>query len=131
MYTCYNYIYFLHPDIVIWNDETFTVCLIERTSCFDTRFHEAHSLKQAKYTDVVLSIQQASGYIPELITLEEGSRLPLNPKGFDELKAYVMAPTKEWTTMLTALTRTVLMDSHKIWTMRNWKDPSTRLHSEQ
>ena len=131
MYTCYNYIYFLRPDIVIWNDETFTVCLIECTFYFDTRFHEAHSLKQAKYADVVLSIQQASGYIPELITLEEGSRVPLNPKGFDKLKAYVMAPTKEWTTMLTALTRTVLMDSHKIWTMRNWKDPSTRLHSEQ
>ena len=131
MYTCYNYVYFLHPDIVIWNDERCTVCLIECTFCFDTRFHEAHSLKQAKYADVVLSIQQASGYIPELITSEEGSRLPLNPKGFDELKAYVMAPMKEWTTMLTAVTRTVLMDSHQIWTMRNWKDPSTRLYSEQ
>jgi len=115
----------------MWNDETCTVCLIKRTFCIDTRFREAHSLKQAKYADLVLSIQQALGYIPELITLEEGSRVPLNPKGFDELKACVMAPMKEWTTMLTAITRTVLMDSHKIWTMRNWKEPSTRLHSEQ
>ena len=113
----------LRPDIVIWNDEPRTVCLVELTICFDTRFHEAHSLKQAKYAHLVLSIQQASGYIPELITLEVGSRGPLNPKGFDKLKAYVMAPTKEWTAMLTAIKRTVLMESHKIWTMRNWKDP--------
>ena len=113
----------LRPNIVIWNDEPCTVCLVELTICFDTRFHEAHSLKQAKYAHLVLSIQQASGYIPELITLEVGSRGPLNPKGFDKLKAYVMAPTKQWTAMLTAIMRTVLMESHKIWTMRNWKDP--------
>ena len=53
------------------------------------------------------------------ITLEVGSRGPFDPRGFDRLKAYITAPNKEWDTMLT---RTVLLESHKIWTTRNWRD---------
>ena len=60
-------------------------------------------------------------YSPELITLEVGSRGPFNPAGFNELHAYLNAPKKEWETMLVCVTRTVIIESHKIWTMRNWR----------
>ena len=113
----------LCPDLVIWKDKTRSICLVELTICYETRFDEAHSFKQSKYVDLMHNIQEPSLYSPELITLEVRSRGPFNPSGFEELKAFITAPTKERDTILTGLTRTVLIKSHKIWTMRNWRDP--------
>ena len=78
-----------------------------------------------KYTDLVEEIKEAGIYSPELITLEVGSRGPCYLIGFE---AYLSAPTKEWDTLLLCIIRTVLVESHKIWTMRHWRDsdfPST------
>jgi len=93
---------------------------VELTICY--------RLKVKKYTDLMEEIKEAGIYSPELITLEVGSRGPCYLVGFDNLKAYLSAPTKEWDTLLLCIIRTVLVESHKIWTMRNWRDsdsPST------
>ena len=40
------------PDIVMWNEKTKTVYLIELTVCFDENFADASMRKQAKYHDL-------------------------------------------------------------------------------
>ena len=113
----------LRPDLVLWNTTNHMVCLVELTICYETRYEEAHTLKQNKYADLVEEIKGGGIYSPELIMLEVGSRGPFNPAGFNELQAYLNAPKKEWETMLVSVTRTVIIESHKIWTMRNWRSP--------
>ena len=101
------------------------MCLIELTICFETRYEEPRSLKEGKYIDLVEEISSAGVYNPQLITLEVGSRGPFYPAGFERLQSYISGPDKHWETMLRETTRTVLMESHRIWTMRNWRDPVT------
>ena len=84
----------LRPDIVLWNSSNRLVCLVELTICYETRYEEAHMLKENKYTDLVNDIREAGVYSPELITLEVGSRGPVHQAGFDELKQYLCAPSK-------------------------------------
>ena len=110
----------LRPDLVLWNINRHLVCLVELTICYETRFEEAHNLKEGKYADLVEGIREAGEYSPELITLEVGSRGPFHQAGFDDLKAYLDAPTKEWEAMLTHICKVVIFESHKIWTLRNW-----------
>ena len=97
--------------------------MVELTICYETRYEEAHGLKENKYADLVDTISRVGMYSPELITLEVGSRGPFNPTGFKNLQAFLNAPKKEWELMLVYITKTVLIESHTIWTMRNWKDP--------
>ena len=108
----------LRPDLALWNTKSLMVCLVELIICYETRYEEAHSLKQSKYADLVKEIRTTGVYSPELITLQVGSRGPFDPTGFDDLKAYLNAPTKEWEAMLGNMTRAVLTHSHKIWTVR-------------
>lgn len=112
----------LRPDLVLWNDVNKAVCLCELTICYETRYEEAHKLKADKYADLVEEIEMTE-FIPELITLEVGSRGPFNPAGFSSLRSHISMPQKAWKAMLTSITRTVIMESHKIWTKRNWRDP--------
>ena len=77
-----------------------------------------HSLKDNKYMYLVDAIRGTSGYSPELITLEVGSRGPIHPTGFDHLQDYLSAPTKEWDNMLLEVTRTVIIESYKLETTR-------------
>ena len=115
----------LRPDIVLWNNSNRTVCLMELTVCFETRYTEAHILKEGKYANLVEEITSKGVYSPELITLEVGSRGPFHQAGFDALRAYLNAPKKEWEAILLHTTKTVIIESHKIWTMRNWRDPES------
>jgi hypothetical protein len=112
-------------DLVLWNANKKGVYLIELTICFETRYEEAHSLKEGKYIELVEEISTAGVYSPQLITLEVGSRGPFYPAGFKRLKSYISGPDKHWKTLLREVTRTALMESHRIWTMRNWRDPVT------
>ena len=67
-------------------------------------------------------IKGTNNYIPQLISLKVGSQSSFNTTGFENLKGYVNAPKKEWEAMLLHITRTIIVESHKLWTMRNWKD---------
>ena len=111
----------LRPDLVLWNDIEKTMCLIELAVCYETRFEEAHTLKANKYADLIKAIEDTK-YIPDLITLKVGSRGPYNPAGFNDLKAHITLPQKEWVALLKNITRTVIIESHKIWTKHNWRD---------
>ena len=42
----------LRPDLVLWNINRHLVCLVELTICYETRFEEAHNLKEGKYADL-------------------------------------------------------------------------------
>lgn len=106
----------------MWNNEERTVCLIELTVCYETRFEEAHILKANKYADLMEAIE-ATEFIPDLITLEVGSRGPYNPAGFNDLRAHISLPQKGWVALMRNISRTVIVESHKIWTKRNWRDP--------
>ena len=87
------------------------------------RYEEAHRLKEGKYMDLVEEIREAGKYTSQLISLEVGSRGPFYPAGFEKLRRYLKAPVKSWESMLCEATRTVLIESYKIWTIRNWRDP--------
>ena len=93
----------LRPDLVLWNNREKTVCLVELTICYDTRFEEAHTYKANKYADLVEQIA-ATHFIPDLITLEVGSRGPLNSTGFDNLRAHISLPQKQWNALLISIT---------------------------
>jgi hypothetical protein len=114
----------LRPDMVIWNSTHQRVCLIELTICYETRYEEAHSFKDTKYRELVEDIRETGMYNPELITLEVGSRGPFHPTGFERLREHLSAPAKDWGAMLLEVTKTVISQSHAIWTMRNWRDPA-------
>ena len=73
--------------------------------------------------DLMEEIRDAGGYSSEFITLEVGSRGPVHPTGFDRLRDYLGAPTKEWDTKFLNMTKTVIIESHRIWTIRNCRDP--------
>ena len=103
----------LRPDLVLWNNEEKTVCLIELTICYETRFEEAHILKKNKYADLIEAIE-ATEFIPELITLEVGSRGPYNPAGFNDLRAHITIPQKAWKHMLTNITKTVIVETYML-----------------
>ena len=116
----------IRPDLVLWNNNSHLVCLVELTICYETRFEEAHNLKEGKCADLVREIREAGEYSPELITLEVGSRGPFHQAGFDDLKSYLDAPTKEWEAMLMRICKVVICESHKIWTQQNWTDQESQ-----
>ena len=43
----------LRPDIVLWNTQNRSLCLVELTVCFENNFEDAARRKTAKYTDLV------------------------------------------------------------------------------
>ena len=47
------------PGIVIWNEKTKTVYLIELTVCFEDNFADASMRKQAKYLDLREAVKTA------------------------------------------------------------------------
>ena len=98
----------LRPDIVLRNTSNRFVCLVELTICYETRYEEAHTLKENKDADLVEEIREAGVYSPELITLEVGSRGPFHHAGFDDLKNYLCAPSRAWEAMFVQITKTVI-----------------------
>ena len=76
----------LRPDIVWWNDSTKQVTLLELTIPFDTLLEDAARRKQAKYQDLVASVQE-SGYTVTLVTVEVGARGVPNIKAFSKLQS--------------------------------------------
>ena len=60
------------PDIVVWDDISKNVYLIELTVCLETNFEVARERKVSRYTDLVEEAEQ-HGYKCELITVEVGA----------------------------------------------------------
>ena len=72
------------PDIVIGNEKTKTVYLIELTVCFDENFADASMRKQAKYHDFRETVK-AAGHKCHLWTVQVGSRGIIDEVSFQPL----------------------------------------------
>ena len=68
------------------------------------------------------------GYRATATTVEVGSRGVLNVAGLDKIKCLLGVGRKEWATFLTSVSRTVIVESHKIWAARNWRSESENNH---
>ena len=112
----------LRPDLVIWSDADRRVYIFELTICFETRFNLAHDLKMANYIERIEEARE-NQYTSNLITLEVGSHGPFHLPGFKALQSFIKMLSKEWNALLVQMTRTVVTESHRIWIMRNWRDP--------
>ena len=109
------------PDILLWQDDTREITLLELTVCFETNFEEAKRRKTSRYADL-LDEAENNGYKASLITIEVGSRGVLNVAGLEKLKSLLNVEKKEWTTFMMNLVVTVIKESHKIWVARNWSE---------
>ena len=105
------------PDIVVWDDISKNVYLIELTVCFETNFEVARERKVSRYTDLVEEAEQ-HGYKCEL---EVGSRDVVEVEWMDRLKRLMDVARREWDTFLVILAETAMKESHKIWNVRKWK----------
>ena len=74
------------PGIVIWNEKTKTVYLIELTVCFEDNFADASMRKQAKYLDLREAVKSAD-HKCHLWTVQVGSRGIIDEVTFQPLHA--------------------------------------------
>ena len=111
----------LRQDIVIWSDSTKELTIVEPTVCFETSFNEAISRKTLKYIDLIEETH-TKGYNAHILTLEVGNRGILNRDVFMSLGELLKTSRGVFTNFLTALARTSISQSHKIWCLRNWTD---------
>ena len=49
----------LRPDIIVWNDNTRSVSLLELTVCHESNFVEAHQRKVTRYLDLEEEIRRS------------------------------------------------------------------------
>ena len=108
----------LRPDLVVWSDSQRVLVLAELTVCFETNFVDASRRKSDKYRDLMETCT-ASGYTTQTITLEVGSRGFVNHGGFKHLLRFFGFTKQEMLTVLRAVSREAILQSHKIWTSRN------------
>ena len=83
----------LRPDIVIVNNKTKSVHLVELTVPFEHNISKAHERKTQKYADLVSDITQ-NGYKCTLTCVEVGSRGLVTPetmKSISEMFTYIKA----------------------------------------
>ena len=78
-------------DIVMCNEKTKTVYLIELTVCFDENFADASMRKQVKYHDVREAVKTA-GHKCQLWTVQVGSRGIIDEASFQPLHALCSTP---------------------------------------
>ena len=112
------------PDIVIWNEKTKTVYLIELTVCFADNFADASMRKQAKYLDLRETVK-AAGHKCHLWTVQVGSRGIIDEVSFQPLHALCSTSKQEVANLYFKLARTSLLQSFTIWCSRN--KPSNEL----
>ena len=107
----------LRPDIVWWNTQNTSLCLVELTVCFENNFEDAARRKTAKYTDLV---DQActNGYNATLLTLV-GSRGVPHYESFAKLTTVLHMPARDLMNLLRNVIRAAITGSFTIWCSRN------------
>ena len=109
---------------MVWQDRAKRVNVIELTVCFETNFDD---VKRRKIHELIEEAEHR-GYQGSLITTEVGSQGILNMAGLEKMKSLVSVGRNKWATFLVDVSRTAMEESHKIWTMRNWKGQSENIH---
>ena len=110
----------LQPDLIIWDDVKREVWLIELTIGFKTNFDETQFRKDTKYLQLVEAIGQTQ-FRAHIVVRQVGSRGFLNLRGLKRPRHRLPCQRKDWSDLLTSIVQTVVMGSHNMWTMRNWR----------
>ena len=108
----------LRPDVVWWDDETRKLCLLKLAVCFEISFEEAAQRKKIRYIHIV-DQARLSHYISKLITVGVGVRGIVNIEGLKQLQDELNVTKSDISKLLTALVKTVIVESHKIWCRHN------------
>ena len=109
----------LRPDIVLCSKTLQSATLVELTVCYETNYVQAQTHKSDKYQDLV-DAGETNGFTTEVITLEVGSRGFLNLQGFKDLfQTLTRCPRKNMWNLLKTTCRITILQSQRIWTMRN------------
>ena len=83
----------LRPDIIIWNERTNRVYIIELMVCYETNFQSANQRRCDRYTELVEEIR--SSYNCQQINISIGSRGIIDHHGLDHFLQILKATTKE------------------------------------
>ena len=104
----------LRPDIVWWNTQNRSLCLVELTVCFENNFEDA---ARRKFTDLV---DQActNGYNATLLTVV-GSRAVPHYESFAKLATVLHMPARDLMNLLRNVIRAAITGSFTIWCSRN------------
>ena len=106
------------PDLVLWNDKTCSVFLIELTIPFEDNFADAHCRKSNRYHDLLQLCKQNS-YRARLHTIQVGSRgiVDIDSVGF--LVDLCKPKQRDWHKLLVEVSRVAIIGSFAIWCSRN------------
>ena len=110
----------LRPDIVIWNDTTRSVSLLELTVCHERNFTEAHQRKVARYLDLEEEIQR-SQFRVKTHPIQVGCRGFVDISSFEGIRGIVSEIQRaSWRKFLCDLATVAIKASHNIWVCRNY-----------
>ena len=110
------------PDLVVWNQ--YTITIIELTIPYELCFDAAATRKTGRYSELRDSCS-AAGYKASIITVEVGSRGFINSTSLDALYAAFSVKHTEQESLEKEVVRKCLLESHRIWCKRNWREPTT------
>ena len=110
------------PDIVIWNDATKTVTLLELTVCHESNFLNTHQRKITQYLDLECDIQR-SHFRVTTCPIQVGCTGFVDLKGFERVKQITTrgVGVRTWKNFLQEVALVTIQASHNIWTSRNYK----------
>ena len=104
----------LRPNLVIWNDTSKSITIIELTIAFETAFEHAPERKRLKYSNLERRCQR-NGFNVKLITVEIGSRSFINTASSDSLYNVVRVNKKERKKLEMKVIRSCILRSYDIW----------------
>ena len=113
----------LRLDIVVWNDTTRSVTLLELTVCHESNFVEAHQRKVTRYLDLEEEIQR-SHFQVETIPIQVGCRGFVDIESFERVKALITCGLgiRKWRKFVQEISEATIKSSHSIWTSRNYRN---------
>ena len=112
----------LRPDIVVWNDTTRSVSLLELTVCHESNFVEAHQRKVTRYLDLEEEIRR-SRFRVKTMPIQVGCRGFVDIKSFEGMKELVTGVNiRTYRKFLQDICSTTISASYNIWTSRNYKN---------
>ena len=106
------------PDIVLWNDKSHTITMIELTIPFEDNFVDAHHRKSNRYHDL-LQLCIKNNYHAQLYTIQVGSRGVIDLASLSCLADLCKPKQKLWHNLLVDLSRAAITGSFVIWCSRN------------
>ena len=113
----------LRPDIVVWNDATRSVVLLELTVCHESNFVDAHQRKVNRYLDLEEEIGR-SHFRVKTSPIQVGCRGFVDLESFENIRkiATCNLGVKKWKQFLQEISLVTIKASYNIWTSRNYRN---------